>query len=184
MAMAEAHLAATHNKENFPVVDHHTFALVSDGDLMEGISYEIASLAGHFGLGKLVVLYDSNDISLDGDLDKSFTENVTDRFHAHGWQVIRVEDGNSIADLNTAIEQAKANTTQPTLIEVKTVIGYGSPNKSGSPDSHGAPLRKDEEILTKQNYNWSHEPFYVPDEVYDDFNEKRCSSRGRMEYIS
>lgn len=172
MAMAEAHLGATHNKENFPVVDHHTFALVSDGDLMEGVSYEAASLAGHFGLGKLVVLYDSNDISLDGDLDKSFTENVTDRFHSHGWQVIRVEDGNSVADLNEAIEQAKANISQPTLIEVKTVIGYGSPNKSGSPDSHGAPLGKDEAILTKQNYNWSHEPFHVPDEVYDDFNEK------------
>lgn len=172
MAMAEAHLGATHNKENFPVVDHHTFALVSDGDLMEGVSYEAASLAGHFGLGKLVVLYDSNDISLDGDLDKSFTENVTDRFHSHGWQVIRVEDGNSVSDLNAAIEQAKANTSQPTLIEVKTVIGYGSPNKSGSPDSHGAPLGKDEAILTKQNYNWSHEPFHVPDEVYDDFNEK------------
>lgn len=172
MAMAEAHLGATHNKENFPVVDHHTFALVSDDDLMEGVSYEAASLAGHFGLGKLVVLYDSNDISLDGDLDKSFTENVTDRFHSHGWQVIRVEDGNSVSDLNAAIEQAKANTSQPTLIEVKTVIGYGSPNKSGSPDSHGAPLGKDEAILTKQNYNWSHEPFHVPDEVYDDFNEK------------
>lgn len=172
MAMAEAHLAEIYNKENFPVVDHHTFALVSDGDLMEGISYETASLAGQLGLGKLVVLYDSNDISLDGDLDKSFTENVTDRFNAHGWQVILVEDGNNVADLSAAIEQAKANTDQPTLIEVKTVIGYGSPNKSASPASHGAPLGKEETKLTKRNYDWPYEPFHVPEEVYQDFNEK------------
>lgn len=172
MAMAEAHLAAIYNKENFPVVDHHTFALVSDGDLMEGVSYETASLAGQLGLGKLVVLYDSNDISLDGDIDKSFAEDVTGRFYAHGWQVIRVEDGHNVADISAAIEQAKANTEQPTLIEVKTVIGYGSPNKSASPDSHGAPLGKEETKLTKQNYDWPYEPFHVPAEVYDDFNEK------------
>ena len=172
MAMAEAHLAAIYNKENFPVVDHHTFALVSDGDLMEGVSYETASLAGQLGLGKLVVLYDSNDISLDGDIDKSFAEDVTERFHAHGWQVIRVEDGHNVADISAAIKQAKENTEQPTLIEVKTVIGYGSPNKSASPDSHGAPLGKEETKLTKQNYDWPYEPFHVPAEVYDDFNEK------------
>ena len=172
MAMAEAHLAATYNKENFPVVDHYTFAIVSDGDLMEGISYETASLAGQLGLGKLVVLYDSNDISLDGDTDKSFSENITDRFNAQGWQVIRIEDGNNVADLSEAIGQAKANTEQPTLIEVKTVIGYGSPNKSGSPASHGAPLGQEEAKLAKQNYDWPHEPFHVPDEVYRDFNEK------------
>ncbi|MFD1449058.1 transketolase [Oceanobacillus profundus] len=172
MAMAEAHLAATYNKEDFPVVDHYTFALVGDGDLMEGISHETASLAGHLGLGKLVVLYDSNDISLDGDLNKSFSENISDRFHAYGWQVLRVEDGNDVNAIRTAVEEAKQNISQPTLIEVKTVIGYGSPNKSGSADSHGAPLGENEVKLTKENYNWDHEAFHVPDEVYADFNEK------------
>ncbi|WP_042221968.1 transketolase [Oceanobacillus manasiensis] len=172
MAMAEAHLAATYNKEKFPVVDHYTFALVGDGDLMEGISHETASLAGHLGLGKLVVLYDSNDISLDGDLDRSFSDNTEERFRSYGWQVIRVEDGNNLDAIHEAILQAKQDTSKPTLIEVKTVIGYGSPNKSGSSASHGAPLGEDEVTLTKQHYNWSHEPFHVPNEVYTDFNEK------------
>ncbi|WP_245831740.1 transketolase [Oceanobacillus senegalensis] len=172
MAMAEAHLAAQYNKENFPIVDHYTYALVGDGDLMEGISHETASLAGHLGLGKLIVLYDSNDISLDGDLDRSFSENVANRFKAYDWQVLRVEDGNDIKAIQEAMKTAKQNTTQPTLIEVKTVIGYGSPNKSGSSDSHGAPLGEEEVKLTKENYNWSHEPFFVPEEVYADFQEK------------
>lgn len=172
MAMAEAHLAATYNKENFPVVDHHTFVLVGDGDLMEGISHEAASLAGHLGLGKLVVLYDSNDISLDGDLDRSFSDNTEERFRAYGWQVIRVDDGNNLKAINEAIQQAKQNISKPTLIEVKTVIGYGSPNKAGSSAAHGAPLGDDEVELTKENYNWSYEPFHVPNEVYADFYKK------------
>ncbi|MFD1848824.1 transketolase [Oceanobacillus bengalensis] len=172
MAMAEAHLGATYNKEAYPVVDHYTYALVGDGDLMEGISHETASLAGHLGLGKLVVLYDSNDISLDGDLNKSFSENIGERFNAYGWQVLRVEDGNNVRDLQDALQQAKENTAQPTLIEVKTVIGFGSPNKSGSSASHGAPLGEEEVKLTKNNYSWEHEAFYVPDDVYKDFNEK------------
>ena len=154
------------------IVDHHTYALVSDGDLMEGISHETASLAGHLGLGKLIALYDSNDISLDGDLDRSFSENTEQRFKAYGWQVIRVEDGNDVNELRNAIKEAKANTTQPTLIEVKTIIGYGSPNKSDSSASHGAPLGEDEVKLTKEFYKWTHEPFHVPEEVYTDFNEK------------
>ncbi|MFA1819973.1 transketolase [Virgibacillus oceani] len=172
MAMAEAQLGATYNKENFPIIDHYTFALVSDGDLMEGVSHETASLAGHLGLGKLVLLYDSNDISLDGDLIRSFSENVGERFSSYGWQVLHVKDGNNLREIKEAIQQAKQNIAQPTLIEVKTVIGYGSPNKSGSSDSHGAPLGEDEVKLTKENYNWSHEPFHIPDEVYTDFNEK------------
>jgi transketolase len=172
MAMAEAHLGALYNKENFPVVDHHTYAIVSDGDLMEGISYEAASLAGQLGLGKLIVLYDSNDISLDGEIDKSFAEDVAERFRAHGWEFIHVEDGHNVADISKAIEQAKANKDQPTLIELKTIIGYGSPNKSGTPDSHGAPLGEEEAKLAKQNYDWPYEPFHVPEEVYEDFNEK------------
>ncbi|WP_186577374.1 transketolase [Aquibacillus kalidii] len=172
MAMAEKHLAAKYNKENFSVVDHYTFALVSDGDLMEGISHESASLAGHLKLGKLIALYDSNDISLDGELNKSFSEDVAGRFNAYGWQVLRVEDGNDTKAIAKAIEEAKANTDQPTLIEVRTIIGYGSPNKSASAASHGAPLGTDEIKLTKEFYEWEHDDFHVPDEVYQDFNTK------------
>lgn len=172
MAMAETHLAAKYNREGFPIIDHYTYALISDGDVMEGISHETASLAGHLGLGKLIALYDSNDISLDGDLHQSFSENTEERFKAYGWEVIRVEDGNNIEELRHAIQQAKKNKAQPTLIEVKTIIGYGSPNKSDSSDSHGAPLGKDEIQLTKEYYKWTYEDFHVPGEVYDDFNEK------------
>jgi transketolase len=172
MAMAEAHLAGKFNKDDISIVDHHTYALISDGDVMEGISHEAASLAGHLGLGKLIALYDSNDISLDGDLNRSFSENVEDRFLAYGWQVIRVEDGNNIEEIRNAIKKAKENTDQPTLIEVKTVIGYGSPNKSASSASHGAPLGSDEVTLTKEYYKWTHNDFHVPEEVYADFKEK------------
>ncbi|MBP2077748.1 transketolase [Oceanobacillus polygoni] len=172
MAMAEAHLAAKFNKEDLSVVDHYTYALVSDGDLMEGISHEAASLAGHLGLGKLIALYDSNDISLDGDLNRSFSDNTEQRFKAYGWQVIRVEDGNDLNAIRNAIKEAQSNTTQPTLIEIKTIIGYGSPNKSASASSHGAPLGSDEVVLTKEYYKWTHDDFHVPDEVYADFNEK------------
>lgn len=172
MAMAEAHLSAKYNQENMNIIDHHTYALVSDGDLMEGISHETASLAGHLGLGKLIALYDSNDISLDGELNLSFSDNTEDRFKAYGWEVIRVENGNDVSALRAAIKQAKANTKQPTLIEIKTIIGYGSPNKSASASSHGAPLGTDEVKLTKEYYKWSHEDFKVPDEVYADFKEK------------
>lgn len=172
MAMAEAHLAGKYNKDNFNIVDHYSYALVGDGDLMEGISHEAASLAGHLGLGKLIVLYDSNDISLDGDLDKSFSESVENRFHSYGWQVIRVNDGNDVEEIANALKAAKANLEQPTMIEIKTVIGYGSPNKSGSNAAHGAPLGDDEIKLTKEAYKWGHEPFSVPDEVYADFDEK------------
>ncbi|MUV39869.1 Transketolase [Lentibacillus sp. JNUCC-1] len=173
MAMAEAHLSALYNKKDFPIVDHYTYALVSDGDLMEGISHEAASLAGHLGLGKLIALYDSNDISLDGDLNRSFSDETAKRFEAYGWQVLRVEDGNNIKDLKKTIEKARSNTTQPTLIEVKTVIGYGSPNKSASAASHGAPLGADEVKLTKEYYKWTYDKdFHVPEEVYDDFKSK------------
>lgn len=172
MAMAEAHLAAKYNKENMSIVDHYTYALISDGDVMEGISHETASLAGHLGLGKLIALYDSNDISLDGDLDRSFSEDTQKRFEAYGWQVIRVEDGNDVNEIRNALKEARANKEQPTLIEVKTIIGYGSPNKSDSSASHGAPLGEDEVTLTKEYYKWGHESFHVPSEVYEDFEEK------------
>lgn len=172
MAMAEAHLASLYNKDDINIIDHHTYALISDGDLMEGISHESASLAGHLGLGKLIALYDSNDISLDGDLDRAFSDDTESRFKAYGWQVIRVEDGNDLKEIRNAIKEAKENTEQPTLIEVKTVIGYGSPNKSASAASHGAPLGEDEVKLTKEYYKWTHDDFHVPEEVYADFNEK------------
>lgn len=172
MAMAERHLAAVYNKENFPVIDHYTYALCGDGDLMEGVSAEAASLAGHLKLGRLIVLYDSNDISLDGELNKAFSESVADRFKAYGWQYLRVEDGNDMAQVAKAIEEAKADTSRPTLIEVKTIIGYGSPNKSGKSAAHGAPLGEDELKLTKEAYKWTfEEDFYVPDEVYARFRE-------------
>ncbi|AIQ72822.1 transketolase [Paenibacillus odorifer] len=175
MAMAEAQLGATYNKEGHNVVDHYTYAICGDGDLMEGISSESASLAGHLKLGKLVVLYDSNDISLDGKLNLSFSENVAQRFDAYGWQVLRVEDGNDLPAIEKAIAEAQAETSKPTLIEVKTVIGYGSPNKQGKGGhggTHGSPLGAEEAKLTKDFYKWVYEEdFYVPDEVRAHFAE-------------
>lgn len=173
MAMAEAHMAAVYNKDNFPIIDHYTYAICGDGDLMEGISSEAASLAGHLKLGKLIMLYDSNDISLDGELNLSFSEDVATRFKGFGWQVLRVEDGNDLQAISAAIEEAKKETSMPTLIEVKTVIGYGSPNKAGKggkAGTHGAPLGADEVVLTKEYYGWpTDKPFYVPDEVREHF---------------
>lgn len=172
MAMAERHLAATYNRDDLNVIDHYTYSICGDGDLMEGVSAEAASLAGHLKLGKLVVLYDSNDISLDGELNMSFSENVEDRFKAYNWQVIRVEDGNDVAAISRAIAKAKANTEQPTFIEVKTVIGYGSPNKGGKSASHGSPLGKAEIQLVKEHYQWTYEEdFFVPEDVKLHFAE-------------
>ncbi|MDT8860851.1 transketolase [Alkalihalobacillus sp. MEB130] len=172
MAMAERHMAETYNQDQFNLVDHFTYSICGDGDLMEGISAEAASLAGHLKLGRLVVMYDSNDISLDGDLHLSFSESVENRFKAYGWQVIRVEDGNDIDELHKAIQAAKLDTERPTLIEVKTTIGFGSPSKSGKSASHGAPLGLEETKLTKEAYGWTYEEeFYVPEEVANHFNE-------------
>ncbi|MCD8914770.1 transketolase [Staphylococcus simulans] len=171
MAMAENHLAGKFNKPDAEVVNHYTYVLASDGDLMEGISHEAASLAGHLQLDKLIVLYDSNDISLDGDLDKAFSEDIKKRFEAYGWNHILVKDGNDLDEINNAIEKAKEQ-NGPTMIEVKTVIGYGSPNKSGTHGVHGAPLGEDERTLTLENYKLDPKKrFHVPDEVYDVFNE-------------
>jgi transketolase len=165
MAMAEAHLAAVYNRESFPVIDHYTYVICGDGDLMEGVSAEAASLAGHLQLGKLIVLYDSNDISLDGDVRLSFTENVGARFAAYGWQVLKVADGNDLEAIEHALAEARADQHRPSLIEVKTTIGYGSPNKAGKAASHGSPLGKEEVRLVKEAYGWPHEPFHVPQEV-------------------
>jgi transketolase len=184
MAMAERHLAATYNIDDLNVIDHYTYSICGDGDLMEGVSAEAASLAGHLQLGRLIVLYDSNDISLDGELNKSFSESVEDRFKAYGWQVLRVEDGNDTKAVAEALSEAKANENQPTLIEVKTVIGYGSPNKGGKSDSHGAPLGKDEIKLVKEHYGWNYEEdFYIPEEVKSYFAElKEASEKKEQEW--
>src|SRR5699024_10075585 len=139
IAIAEAHLAATYNREDFNIIDHHTYAICGDGDLMEGVSQEASSMAGHLKLDKLIVLYDSNDISLDGPTSKAFTENVGARYEAYGWQHILVKDGTDLAAISKAIDEAKAEKNKPTLIEIKTVIGFGAPNE-GTSSVHGAPL--------------------------------------------
>lgn len=169
-AMAEAHLAATYNKPDFNIVDHYTYALCGDGDLMEGVASEAASLAGHLKLDKLIVLYDSNDISLDGPTSKAFTENVGKRFEAYGWQHILVKDGNDLTAISKAIEAAKAETGKPTLIEVKTVIGYGAPLE-GTSKVHGAPLGAEGIAVAKKAYGWDYPEFTVPEEVATRFKE-------------
>lgn len=171
MAMAEAHLAAVYNEPQFPVIDHNTYVLCGDGDLMEGVSSEAASLAGHLRLHKLIVLYDSNDISLDGDLSLAYSENVRMRFQSYGWDVLRVEDGNDVFAIADALHQAKQH-DKPTLIEVKTIIGYGAPNKQGKgghAGPHGSPLGEMEAALTKQAYGWDEPAFTVPDDVREHF---------------
>ena len=170
MAMAEAHLAATYNKDNYPVVDHYTYVLCSDGDLQEGISHEAASLAGHLKLGKLIMLYDSNDIQLDGPTDKAFSENIEKRFEAYGWDYAKVEDGNNIQDIHEAIEQAKSVTDKPTIIEVRTEIGFGAEN-AGTAEVHGAPLGEDGTTFAKASYEWDGKDFEVPEKVYDRYEE-------------
>ncbi|MCY9020353.1 transketolase [Priestia megaterium] len=172
MAMAEAHLAAKFNQSNFPVIDHYTYTLVGDGDLMEGISYEAMSMAGHMKLGKLIALYDSNDISLDGELNLSFSENIQKRAESANWQYLRVEDGNDVDEVTNAIEKAKQHTEQPTIIEVRTIIGYGSPKVAGTNKAHGNPLGEEEAKATKQAYGWAaEENFYVPEEVKAHFEK-------------
>lgn len=170
MAMAEAHLAATYNRDSFPIMDHYTYAICGDGDLMEGVSQEASSMAGHMKLGKLIVLYDSNDISLDGPTSKAFTENVGARYEAYGWQHILVKDGNDLDEIEAAIEAAKAETDKPTLIEVKTVIGYGAP-KEGTSSVHGAPIGEEGITAAKTVYGWEYPDFTVPEEVAARFKE-------------
>lgn len=169
MALAEDHLAGKFNKDDFNIVDHYTYVLASDGDLMEGISHEAASFAGHNQLDKLIVLYDSNDISLDGKLNKAFSEDVKKRFESYGWNHILVKDGNDLDAIDKAITKAKSQ-NGPTMIEVKTIIGYGAPNVSGTNGVHGAPLGSDERKLTFEAYGLDPEKrFNVPEEVYEIF---------------
>ena len=172
MAMAETHLAAKFNKEGYPVVDHYTYVLGGDGCMMEGINYEAFSLAGTLKLNKLIVLYDSNKISIEGNTDIAFTEDVPARFKAMGFKVLEVKDGNDISEIGKAIEEAKADKEGPSFIKINTKIGFGSP-KEGSADVHGAPLGADNIIAMKKTLGWpSEEPFFVPDEVYENYKAK------------
>ncbi|MTM62293.1 transketolase, partial [Turicibacter sanguinis] len=162
----------------YSLIDHYNFVICGDGDLMEGVTSEASSLAGHLGLGKVVVLYDSNDICLDGDLTQSFTEDVLKRYESYGWHIQRVEDGNDVEAINKAIECAKQTTDKPSIIEVKTVIGYGS-KLQGTNAVHGAPLGDEDGAYAKSQYGWNHEPFTVPAEVYHHFNET-IKERGQV----
>ncbi|MFS1703095.1 transketolase [Alteromonas sp. AMM-1] len=166
MALAEKVLAAQFNRDNFPVVDHFTYAFMGDGCLMEGISHEACSLAGTLGLNKLIAFWDDNGISIDGEVEGWFTDNTPARFEAYGWHVITDVDGHDADAINAAIEAAKAETSKPTLICCKTIIGFGSPNKQGKEDCHGAPLGDDEIALTRKALGWNYAPFEVPAEIY------------------
>ncbi|PKG22975.1 transketolase [Niallia nealsonii] len=180
MAMSEAHLAAIYNKPNYPIVDHYTYVLCGDGDLMEGVSQEASSMAGHMKLGKLIVLYDSNDISLDGPTSKSFTENVGQRYEANGWQYILVEDGTDLISISSAIEEAKKEKEKPTLIEVKTIIGYGASNQ-GTSAVHGSPIGEEEAKNVKEFYGFNkNESFTVAEDVRARFIET-ITSKGVLE---
>ncbi len=172
LAIAERFLASRFNRQGFPVVDHYTYAIVSDGDLMEGVSHEAASLAGHLKLGHLIYLYDDNHISIEGSTDLTFTEDRLARFHAYGWQVQQVEDGNNLSAIEGAIRAAQAEVERPSLIAVRTCIGCGSPNKQNTAGAHGEPLGPQEVRLTKENLGWPIEPdFYVPEKVLDFFRQ-------------
>ncbi|MCD7998552.1 MAG: transketolase [Clostridiales bacterium] len=171
MAAAETHLAEVFNKEDYPVVDHYTYVLGGDGCMMEGISSEAFSLAGTLGLSKLIVLYDSNQISIEGSTDIAFTENVQKRMEAFGFQTITVEDGNDLEAIGRAIEEAKEDTEHPSFITIKTQIGFGCPAKQGKASAHGEPLGEENVLAMKENLGWpSMEPFYVPDEVYEHYS--------------
>lgn len=172
MALAEKTLAAQFNRPNHDIVDHYTYAFLGDGCLMEGISHEACSLAGTWGLGKLIAFYDDNNISIDGEVEGWFTDNTQERFEAYGWQVIAGVDGHNADQIKAAIEQAQAEKDRPTLIICKTIIGYGSPNKSGSHDCHGAPLGDEEIALTRQNLNWPYAAFEIPKEIYAEWDAK------------
>ena len=168
MALAERYLAAKYNKEGYELFDHYTYVICGDGDIMEGVASEASSFAAVQKLNKLVVLYDSNDICLDGETRDAFSENVRNRYEAYGWNTILVEDGADVEAVNVAIEKAKQS-DKPTLIEVKTIIGAGSPNKQGTNGVHGAPLGEEETALFRKEIGWNYEPFEIPEEVYADF---------------
>ena len=180
MALAERYLAAKYNKEGYDLFDHYTYVICGDGDIMEGVASEASSFAAVQKLNKLVVLYDSNDICLDGETKDAFSENVRARYEAYGWNTILVEDGSNVEAVNAAIEQAKKS-DKPTLIEVKTIIGAGSPNRQGTNGVHGAPLGDEETELFRKEIGWENEPFDIPADVYADF-KANVADRGENEY--
>lgn len=180
MAIAERHLAETYNRPHFPMVDHYTYIMCGDGDLMEGLTAEAASLAGHLGLGRLICIYDCNQISIEGNTSLAFTEDVALRFKAYNWHVLEVKDGNDLDAIFNAIHEGRAVHERPSLIILKTHIAFGSPNKQDSASSHGAPLGEEEIILTKKNLHWPYDtPFYVPQSVIDLF--RKCIIKGEEE---
>ncbi len=179
MAMAETNLAARYNRDGFDVINHYTYGIVSDGDLMEGVAAEAASLAGHLQLGKLIYLYDDNSVTLSAGTDMSFTEDRAKRFDAYGWHTQTVDDGNDLAAIDQALAAARAETTRPSLILVRTHLGYGSPHKQDSFEAHGSPLGADEVRLTKQKLGWPEEPaFHIPEEALQQYRE--AETRGRQ----
>lgn len=180
MAMAERFLAEKYNQDEYEVVDHYTYVLCGDGDMQEGVTYEASSIAGHLSLGKLIVLYDSNHVTLDGPIDYSFSENVKKRYEAMGWQVICVDDGNDIDAILKAIKKGKKEKFKPTMIIVDTIIGYGSKNQ-GTSQVHGSPLGSEDGKYAKLSYGFDHDEFYVPEEVYQDF-KKKIYDRGKRSY--
>ena len=180
MALAERYLAAKYNKEGYNLFDHYTYVICGDGDIMEGVASEASSFAAVQKLNKLVVLYDSNDICLDGETKDAFSENVRARYEAYGWNTILVQDGANVEAVNAAIEQAKKS-DKPTLIEVKTIIGAGSPNRQGTNGVHGAPLGDEETALFRKEIGWENEPFDIPADVYADF-KANVADRGEEEY--
>ncbi len=182
MAIAEKALAAQFNRPGYDVVDHHTYAFLGDGCLMEGISHEACSLAGTLGLGKLIAFWDDNGISIDGHVEGWFTDNTPARFEAYGWHVIAGVDGHDADAVKAAIEQAKAETTKPTLICCKTIIGYGAPNKSGSHDSHGAPLGDTEIAATREYLQWPYAPFEIPADIYAQWSAKEKGAHAEQQW--
>lgn len=180
MAMAEAHLAARFNKDGYPIINHYTYVICGDGDLQEGVALEAISLAGHLGLGKLIVLFDSNDIQLDGEVKWAYSEKHKTKFESIGWQYILVEDGTDTIKINQAIKKAKKESNKPTIIEVKTEIGYGTTNARTS-KVHGSPIGKNEAEQLRKKFNWTYEPFEVPQDVYA-YYRKKVINRGAKAY--
>ncbi|EUC70910.1 transketolase [Alcanivorax sp. 97CO-5] len=182
MALAEKMLAGQFNRDGHTIVDHNTYCFLGDGCMMEGISHEVASLAGTLGLGKLVAFYDDNGISIDGEVEGWFTDDTVERFRAYGWQVIPNVDGHNAEEIMVAVENARANTSQPTLICCKTIIGFGSPNKQGKEDSHGAALGEDEITLTRKALGWEYGPFEIPADIKSAWNAKEAGAKAQSEW--
>ena len=182
MALAEKVLAAQFNRDGHDIVDHYTYAFLGDGCLMEGISHETSSLAGTLGLGKLIAFWDDNGISIDGEVEGWFTDNTPERFRAYGWQVIEDIDGHDAEQVATAIKTARENTSQPTLICARTVIGFGAPNKQGTESCHGAPLGDDEIASTREALNWPHPAFEVPEDIYSGWSAKDAGQKAESEW--